>query len=74
MACPLHAHAFHLTPIILRVRFELAPGPRGGHTNSLDLKPDLDLIWGSADNCPQIADSLQGDSDGNGVGDACEGP
>ncbi|MFP8880303.1 MAG: carboxylesterase family protein, partial [Myxococcota bacterium] len=50
---------------------------RAGRCTALDalnLNPDLDLVWGSADNCPLHPNSLQGDADGDGVGDACDGP
>jgi carboxylesterase type B len=40
--------------------------------DALNLNPDLDLVAGSADNCPNVANSLQGDSNSNGIGDACD--
>ncbi len=34
--------------------------------------PDLDGIWTAVDNCPDVANPFQEDSDNNGVGDACQ--
>ena len=45
---------------------------RCAQLEALNLNPDGDLLIGSADNCPNVANSLQADSDGNGVGDACD--
>jgi len=36
--------------------------------------PDLDGLWGPADNCPFAANLDQNDSDGDEIGDACEHP
>jgi hypothetical protein len=33
---------------------------------------DLDGLCANADNCPGMANPLQADSDGNGIGDACQ--
>lgn len=36
------------------------------------LDPDLDGIYSDEDNCPEVYNPEQTDSDGNGIGDACE--
>jgi hypothetical protein len=37
------------------------------------IDPDCDGVAGGSDNCPGVANVDQADSDGDGVGDACEG-
>jgi hypothetical protein len=37
-----------------------------------DVDSDLDGVFDTADNCPSVANPDQTDSDGDGVGDACE--
>ena len=45
---------------------------RCSQIEALNLNPDHDLVVGAADNCPDVPNSLQGDANGNGIGDACE--
>ena len=42
--------------------------------NSPELNPDGDAVCGLADNCPTVANDDQLDTDGDGIGDACELP
>jgi uncharacterized protein len=42
--------------------------------NSAVLNPDGDLVCGLLDNCPNVANDDQLDTDGDGIGDACELP
>jgi subtilisin-like proprotein convertase family protein len=53
--------------------FKIAPGLCGcGVSDNFD--GDGDAIPDCVDNCPTVANTLQTDSNGNGVGDACEPP
>lgn len=53
--------------------FKIAPGLCGcGVSDNYD--GDGDAIPNCIDNCPDVANTLQTDSDGDGVGDACEPP
>jgi subtilisin-like proprotein convertase family protein len=54
-------------------RFKIAPGLCGcGVSDNFD--GDGDAIPDCVDNCPNVANTAQIDSNGNGVGDACEPP
>jgi len=45
---------------------------RGDACDSTTGDPDEDLIVDNADNCPEVYNPVQDDTDSNGVGDACD--
>ena len=52
------------------------PNPCASDPNSDECKPDrdLDTILNRADNCPDVSNRDQRDTDGNGLGFACDAP
>jgi hypothetical protein len=58
-----------------RIRWQPAPGEDFAHADvQVDPDGDLDAVADGRDNCPADYNPAQADSDGDGVGDACEPP
>jgi DNA-binding beta-propeller fold protein YncE len=60
--------------VLARDAVALAPGAAQvcASAESCAVDPDGDVVCGSVDNCPTVANPDQADADGDGLGDACD--